>query len=145
MTALLKALRDDVTGSAIVEFAIVGPALIMMLLGVLQIGVGLQNYNALRNASSEVARSAMIQYSSGNRLTNDQLNALAYSAAEASPYLLKSSRLTAAVTDAATQRVTGATEKTLVMTYRIPSMLESLGLSGPEISYTRPLFLTTPT
>jgi len=145
VTAFLKALRDDVTGSAMVEFAIVGPALIMMLLGVLQIGVGLQNYNALRNASSEVARSAMIQYSSGNILPNDQLSALAYNAAEASPYLLKSSRLTAKVTDAATQRVTGATEKTLVMTYKIPSMLESLGLSGPEITYSRPLFLTTPT
>ena len=137
-------IRSDVQGAVALEFALVGPALIAMLLGILQIGIGMQNYNALRNVSAEVARYAMIQYATDNMLTNDQLNAYAYNIAEGSPYLLKNDRLVAHVTDAATQRVSGATEKTLTMEYQIPSLLDSFGLHGPTITYDRPLFLTTP-
>jgi len=140
----LRAIRLDSTGAAALEFALVGPALIAMLLGVMQIGVGMQNYNALRNVSTEVARYAMVQYATGNNLTNDQLNAYAYNVSENAPYLLQDSRLVAKVTDAATQRVTGATEKTLKLDYQIPSLLDSMGLHGPRITYSRPLFLTTP-
>lgn len=140
----LEKLRRECSGVATLEFAIVGPALIAMLMGVLQIGIGMQNYNALRNVSSEVARYAMVQYATGNNLTNDQLNAYAYNVGENAPYLLQNNRLVANVNDAATQRVTGATEKTLVLQYQIPSLLDSMGLHGPRISYTRPLFLTTP-
>ena len=63
---------------------------------------------------------------------------------ENAPYLLKNKRLVATVTDAAAQRVTGATEKKLVLEYQIPSFLEPMGLRGPRISYIRPLFVTTP-
>jgi Flp pilus assembly protein TadG len=141
---LLRAIRLDSTGAAALEFALVGPALIVMLLGVMQIGIGMQNYNALRNVSTEVARYAMVQYATGNNLTNDQLNAYAYNVSENAPYLLQDGRLVAKVTDAATQRVTGATEKTLELDYQIPSLLDSMGLHGPRITYSRPLFLTTP-
>lgn len=134
----------DARGGVALEFALVGPALIAMLMGVLQVGIGMQNYNALRNVSAEVARYAMVQYATDNVLTNGQLNAYAYNIAESSPYLLKNDRLVAHVTDAATQRVNGATEKTLTMEYRIPSLLEPFGLKGPSIAYSRPLFLTTP-
>ena len=140
----LRDIRLDSTGAAALEFALVGPALIAMLLGVMQIGVGMQNYNALRNVSTEVARYAMVQYATGNNLTNNQLNAYAYNVSENAPYLLQDSRLVAKVTDAATQRVTGATEKTLKLDYQIPSLLDSMGLHGPRITYNRPLFLTTP-
>jgi Flp pilus assembly protein TadG len=140
----LHGLRANIRGGVALEFALVGPALIAMLMGVLQVGIGMQNYNALRNVSAEVARYAMVQYATDNVLTNDQLNAYAYNVAEGTPYLLKNDRLVAHVTDAATQRVTGATEKTLTMEYQIPSLLESFGLHGPSISYNRPLFLTTP-
>jgi Flp pilus assembly protein TadG len=140
----LRTIRRDSSGAVALEFAIVGPAMIAMLLGVMQIGIGMQNYNALRNVSTEVARYAMVQYATGNNLTNDQLNAYAYNVGESAPYLLKNSRLVATVTDAATQRVTGATEKKLVLEYQIPSFLEPMGLRGPRISYVRPLFVTTP-
>jgi Flp pilus assembly protein TadG len=141
---LARRLLADASGAVALEFALVGPALIIMLMGVMQVGIGMQNYNALRNVSAEVARYAMVQYATGNNLTNDQLNAYVYNVGEGAPYLLKGDSLVAQVTDAATQRVTGATEKTLTMTYQIPSLLDSLGLHGPSISYTRPLFLTTP-
>lgn len=124
------------------EFALVGPAFILMLMGVLQVGIGLQNYNALRNVSAEVARYAMVQYATNNRLTDEQLRTYTTSVARNAPYLLNS-LMNVSVTDPATPQVVGIKEKTLTIQYRIPSILDTMGLSGPVITYTRPLFLKT--
>jgi hypothetical protein len=136
-------LGANTAGAAMLEFALVGPAFIVMLMGVLQVGIGLQNYNALRNVSADVARYAMIQYTTGNRLTNDQLNSYATTVAQSAPYLLHS-RIIVTIDDVATPQVTGLTEKSLSIDYQIPSVLETMGLSGPVITYTRPLFLAAP-
>lgn len=56
----LASIRNDRRGSVMVEFAIIGPALLAMLFGVMQFGIGMQNYNALRAVSEEVARYAVI-------------------------------------------------------------------------------------
>jgi Flp pilus assembly protein TadG len=136
----LRRLRLDDAGAAMLEFAIVGPAMILMLFGVLQVGIGLQNYNALRNVSADVARYAMVQYSTGNKLSDDQMTDYAKSVAEGSPYLLKSD-IQVSITDVALSQVTNAKEKTLTIQYQIPSVLDSMGLEGPDITYTRPMFL----
>ena len=135
-----RRLRRNQDGVATIEFAILGPAMIAMLFGVVQVGIGLQNYNALRNVSADVARYAMIQYATGNELSNDQMTDYAESVAEGAPYLLKSTK-SVTVTNVATPQITGAQEKTLTIQYKIPSVLASLGLEGPTISYTRPMFL----
>lgn len=142
--ALFRRLRANARGAVAIEFALLGPAFIVMLLGVLQVGIGLQSYNALRNASADVARHAMVQYSTGNRLSNSQLRSFTLARARQAPYLLQSDRTGATVTNATTQRVAGATELTLTINYRIPSLLSSMGLEGPYITYTRPIFLTAP-
>jgi Flp pilus assembly protein TadG len=139
---LIRRLRRDGKGAVAIEFALVGPAFIVMLLGVLQVGIALQNYNALRNVSADVARYAMVQSSTGNNLSNSQLRDIAISTARGAPYLLTSSRMNATVTTATTQRVAGATELTLNVTYQIPTLLDSMGLRGPYITYSRPIFLT---
>jgi len=138
----LHRVRRDKAGVATLEFALLGPALIIMLMGVLQIGIGLQNYNALRNVSADVSRHAMIQYATGNKLSNEQLKDYTTSVAQSAPYLLNS-LMTVTVTDAATPQIAGIKEKTLRIEYRIPSILSSMGLNGPIISYTRPMFLVT--
>jgi len=125
-----------------VEFAILSPLIIVLLLGVLQIGIAMQNYNALRNATAEVARYAMVQYATGNKLTDAQLTSYATSVARAAPYLLTST-MAVKVDDVATPRVTGTTEKTLRVDYKIPSLLDTLGLEGPAITYSRTLILTS--
>jgi len=140
--SFLARLRDDTAGAAILEFALLGPAFIAMLLGVLQVGIGLQNYNAIRNLSADVARYAMIQYSTGNRLNNEQLRSFAVAHAQGAPYMLNGDRISAAVTTATTQRVTGAVELKLRINYRIPTLFDSMGVRGPALSYTRPVFLT---
>lgn len=144
MRASLYRLLRDKGGATMVEFALLAPAIIAMMLGVLQVGVALQNYHALRNVSADVARYAMVQYATGNNLTNDQLRNYAISAGGGAPYLLNAARMSASVTDATTQRVTGATEKTLTIHYQILGLFDAMGLRGPYITYTRPIFLTTP-
>ncbi|MFC4295457.1 TadE/TadG family type IV pilus assembly protein [Novosphingobium tardum] len=139
----LRALRKDQAGAAVIEFAILAPAIIAMMLGVFQVGIALQNYNALRNASAEVARYALVQYGTGNMLTDDQLRDYAISVGRGAPYLLNSDRLIAKVTTPATQRVVGAMEKNLEVEYQIPTVFEAMGLRGPYISYSRPMFMVT--
>ncbi|MEO6041775.1 MAG: TadE/TadG family type IV pilus assembly protein [Croceibacterium sp.] len=141
VAATLRRARRDSRGSVAVEFAILAPAVFTMMFGVFQVGLGLQNYNALRNVSAEVARYAMVQYATGNKLTDTQLSSYANALGTSGTYLLKSENLNATVATAATQRVTGVTEKTLTLSYRIPSLLASLGLNGPQLTYSRPLFV----
>jgi len=137
----LKRLRQADRGSISIEFALVGPALIAMLLGVLQVGVGMQNYNALRSVSSDIARYSMVQYQTGNKLSDGQLAAYARSVATSSPYGLDNTRLGTQILTSETQRIAGATEKTIVLTYQVPTFLSVIGISDVPISYNRPVFL----
>jgi Flp pilus assembly protein TadG len=136
-------LKDQERGAVIVEFALLAPVLIAMMLGILQIGFAVQNYNAVRNVSADVARATMISYIDGHPMTNDSIILLSQQTAEGAPYLLSPSRLTVDAQDVATPQVTGTTEKTLTITYRIPTIVDSFGLRGPQISYSRALIVTT--
>lgn len=144
MIRLLASLRHNSQGSVIVEFAIVGPIFITAFLGVLQIGVGMQNYNAVRGISADVSRYAVVNYQTNNRLTTSQLEAYASGIASAPPYGLVRSRFQPRVTVAGTQRVAGATEYTLELTYRVPSVLEIVGIREIPLTYRRPVFVVAP-
>lgn len=138
---ILVRLIGDRGGTVAIEFALIGPAFLLMLLGVLQIGIALQNYNALRNVSADVARYAMVQHQTGNTVSTSQIRTYALNHARGAPYLLHSSQLNAAVDDAANQRVAGAKELRITLTYQIDSLLEFAGLKGPFITFARPIFL----
>ncbi len=138
---LAARLRADRSGSVAVEFALLGAAFLTMLLGVLQVGIGMQNYNAIRSASADVARYTMVQYETGNKLNMTQIRNYALSAGQNAPYLLDFARLDATVDTADVQRVDGATELTLEMTYTVPIIIGFLGIDEPRIVYQRPIFL----
>lgn len=140
---LFSRLNADSRGAGAVEFAIIAPALFALLVGVMQVGIAMQSYNAMRNVSADVARYAMVQYSTGNRLSNNQLKTYAISSSRGAPYLLEPSRLRASVTDATVQRVAGAKELTLTIDYQVSTMMSEVGLDGPTLSYSRPIFLTS--
>ena len=135
-------LAKDQRGASAIEFALLAPLFIVMLLGVLQLGIGFQNYNALRGLTADVSRQAMVLHAQGDPMTNDELEELATESGSAAPYLLWADRLEASVEPVADQRVAGATEITLSVTYQIPSVLSTFGLNGPEIEFTKPIFLT---
>jgi len=141
MSKFLSRLRGDRQGSVAIEFALIGPVFITMFLGVLQIGIGMQNYNAMRGISADVARYAVVNYQTANRLTTSQLEDYARSVAAAPPYGLTRSRLTASVALATTQRVAGATEYTMTLDYTVPSVLGIMGMQDIPLSYDRPIFV----
>jgi Flp pilus assembly protein TadG len=138
-----RLLRRDAAGAVTIEFALLSTVFIGLLLGVLQVGIGMQSYNAVRNVSADVARYTMVQYETGNKLSNSQIQFYAISAAKSAPYLLQSDGVNAKVDQPATQRVTGAKELTLTMEYQIPSILQVIGVAMPKLSYEQPIFLIT--
>lgn len=137
----LITLVTDRRGAVTVEFALIGPLLIAMLLGVLQFGLGMQNYNALRSASADVARYAVVNYQTSNKLSDSQLQNYMRSVATSSPYNLVDTRLEIEIGDATAQRVAGATEKTITLSYSIPTMLSFVGMGDIPLTYSRPVFL----
>ena len=141
LRALIRKLRRHDGGSVAVEFALVGPLLIGMLMGVMQIGIGMQNYNALRGISADVARYAVINYQTGNQLNTSQLEEYSTGLATAAPYGLSHDRFMAQVSLATTQRVAGARELTVRLTYNIPTFLGIFGVDEFPVVYTRPVFV----
>lgn len=146
MSALrfLKALRRNRTGATTIEFAILGPILFIAVLGVYQVGVGMQAYNSVRNLTSEVGRRAAVAYQKSNELNESQLEDFGKALATAPPYNLESNRVDAVVTLAETQRVTGAQEFTLTMSYDVPTLLSIMGMDDFTLTHTRPIFVSEP-
>jgi Flp pilus assembly protein TadG len=147
MVRLAAKLRRDDAGSVIVEFAIICPALLAMLFGVMQFGIGMQNYNALRSVSEEVARYAVIDAQDAAahsdmtmRDSNAELEAYAAEIAGVAPYNLQTSHLTARVTSVPT-RVDGTSERTITLQYNVPSFLGVIGIDSIPITYTRSVFI----
>lgn len=141
MTRLVRRLIAARDGSTIVELGLLAPLMCALLLGVLQVGIGMHSYNALRGISSDVARYAVVQYQTDNELSNSQLQDYARGVAIQPPYGLQDTDFTVDITNAGTQRVAGAKELNFVMTYKIDSFLGVVGLQDFTISFTRPIFV----
>lgn len=141
MRGFMSRLGRDASGSAAIEFALIGPAFIGMFMGVLQLGMGMQNYNALRSISADVSRYAVVNYQTRNRLNTAQLQDYAHGIASAPPYGLIRARFAVQITVAANQRVTGANEYNVHLTYRIPTFLAIFNISDIPLTYDRPIFV----
>ena len=141
MKKFISALMLDQTASAAVEFALIGPLFLTMFMGVMQIGIGMQNYNALRSISADTARYAVVNYQRGNQLTAIQLQTYASNVAQAPPYGLQSTRFVSFVSTPITQRISGATEFQIRLTYRVRSWLGLIGIGEIPLTYTRPIFV----
>lgn len=136
-----RALKRNTDGSVVVEFALLAPLFIGMFFGVMQVGVGMQNYNALRGVSGDVARYAVVNYQTNTRLTTSQLRDYANGRATNAPYGLVGSRFRATINNATTQRVAGATEYTMTLEYSVPTFLSVLGIRDIPLTFTRPIFV----
>jgi Flp pilus assembly protein TadG len=141
MTRFFRQLRRNQRGATVVEFAILVPVIFGTFLGVLQVGLGMQAYNALRNVSADTSRYATIEYQKENEIAVGTIEAQAVTIATSSPYMLESARFTADVDPAATQRVDGAIELEIVTTYSVRSVMGFMGFNDIPITFTRPIFL----
>ena len=141
LRAHLFLLRGDCRGSVALEFALIGPAMMAMLLAVLQFGIGMQNYNAMRSSSADVARAVAVSYQRGVKPTDTQIATIATNRASTAPYGLNSTRLTVTAATVGTSRIVGAKEITLTMTYQVRSVLSFFGLPNFTMTYARPIFV----
>lgn len=132
-------LRDD-RGATLVEFAILAPAVIGLMLGVLQIGMSMQSYNAMRSVAADGARMASIEYMKENEIDNAEIRDRTKTIATGAPYLFQDS-VQVTVEDVIPSRVTGAKEKTLTIRYTPPNVIALIEFANPELVYSRPMFL----
>jgi hypothetical protein len=143
VTSFGKRLARDPRGSVLVEFAMLAPALLILLLGVFQVGVHVQNYNAARNLAADGARWTVVQYQRGNALTAEQV-ALGIDALGRGPkYNLDADRLNVAVNEPAS-RIGGVQEMEINITYDAPGFLGFADVPALDIAYERPVFLLPP-
>ena len=140
MIAALKRLRGDRSGSALIEFAILAPAIVTLFLGILQVGMWMQTYNALRAVAADTSRHTAVQYQKVIYTSNLQMADWARERA-INGYLFKSADVSADVSDAANQQISGVTEKTLTITYKFKSVMSIIGIEDQTVTFARPIFV----
>ena len=139
---LLRRLRGDDRGAAIIEFALLAPVVLGLMLGVLQIGLQMQNYNALRSVAADTVRYTMIEYQKEDKLTAEQIQSKAIGYATNTPYGLIAAGLDAVVTQPATD-IAGMKKFQLVMTYAPPNLLGVIAVQAPTLTWTRVFYVTS--
>ena len=130
----------DTRGGVLVEFAILAPAIITLLLGVIQVGLHVQNSNAVRNLAADGARFAVVQYQSNQSSPNDVLETWIRARAVGGRYNLNTDRLEIDVTDQTT-RIGGTIEKRIEITYSAPTYISAMSGETLDLTYVRPVFL----
>jgi Flp pilus assembly protein TadG len=136
----IRPLVRDHAGSALVEFGLLAPVFIGMLIGVVQIGTYMQNYEAVRSLASDASRFAAVEYQKNNDLSTTTMQADIAAMAAASPYFLNSDFLTVDV-EAATSDVNGAKKFNLTIDYNAPSFISGIGFNPLTHTYSRPLYV----
>ena len=142
--AFARRLRRAQGGSAIIEFALLAPLFLTMLFGVMQVGVYLQNYNAVQSLASDGARYVMVEYQKDNALTDEQIRTVLLAEAVNAPYLLDSDRLTITIDRTGTSRVTDATEISIEFDYTLNDFVPGVKIPGSTIEYERPVWVVPP-
>ena len=142
MQRLANLFRDR-RGASAVEFALLAPVFFTMFIGVFQVSVYLQNYNAVRSLASDAVRIVTVEYQKDNNLTPDQIESIVLGMAVNAPYLLDTDRITIDVQQEGTSRVNGATEFDIDITYAEEDWLPFVDLPDLTMQYTRPIFVVT--
>lgn len=141
MSRIIARILRDERGATAVEFALLGPVMITLMLAVLQVGIALWSYNSMRSIASDIARYAVVNYQGNNKLTTTQIQTYARSTAISTPYGLTDANLSISVVTATTQRVSNATEMTMTINYSVPTIASIVGMGNIPMTYSRPIFV----
>ena len=147
MSRALRHLRRDASGSTIIEFAILAPAILTLFLGVVQVGLWMQSYNALRSIAAETGRHVAVCYQIGSFVDNcanmNQNIKMATWARDRAinNFLFAEADVSTDVSDAAHQQMNGVSEKTLTITANYRSILQIIGIGDQAVTFSRPIFV----
>jgi Flp pilus assembly protein TadG len=137
----LTRLARDTRGGALIEFAVLCPVIFAMMLGVLQVGVQMWNYNSMRAIAADTVRYTVVEYQKSNQITASQIQTKAIAIAVNSPYSFNTNDLTVTAANP-TSDITGMTKYTVSLTYTPPNFLNMLGVTSPVLSFTRPIYVS---
>lgn len=142
MTArrILGGLRRSDRASTTVEFAILAPVIFSLMLGVLQLGLHMHNYNAVRSVATDTARWVIVEYQKGNSLTDEQVESKATAYGVNAPYLLEADNLATTLTKPNTD-ISGTIKMQIQVSYVPRNLLNFIGVASPTISVTRPIYV----
>lgn len=142
MTArqFLGRFRADVRGGAAIEFGLLAPAMITMLMGVMWVGIQMKAYNELRSVAADVSRYTVIEYQKSNKLTAGQISDVAAATAVRLPYAMIGDNLDVTVTEP-TSPVAGTKKLVLQLSYTAPSLLQFAGVGSPTLNYSQTIFV----
>lgn len=136
-----RSLARSENGSVVTEFALLAPLFLTLVIGILQVSVYMQNYNAVRSAVSDSARHVVVEYQKSNEITDDQIRSVIRGVAVNPPYMLDTDRLDIQVSRAGTSRVAGATEIDVDLAYQLEDWLPFVEIPGTRLTYSRPIFV----
>jgi Flp pilus assembly pilin Flp len=144
MTVLhpLRGIRRDSRGAAAVEFGILAPVFFAMLLGVLQVGLQMWNYNSLRSIAADTGRYTMVEYQKQNQITRDQIASKAIALAVNAPYEFNIDRLTYPDVQNPATDIAGMKKFTITLTYTPMGVIDFFGITSPTLSVTRPIYVS---
>ena len=132
----------DMQGAALVEFALLAPVIFALMIGVLQVGLHMLAYNAVRSVASDTARYTIVEYQKNLKITAGDIEGQATRYAVQAPYTLDQSNLTTTATKPVSD-IAGTTKFLLTITYDPDNMLGFFGIGSPTITVTRPIYVAT--
>lgn len=133
---------SDNRGSALIEFAILAPALIGMMMGILYVGLQMMNYNAMRSVSSDIARYTLVEYQKVNKISRTDIKNKAVAIAVNPPYNFDANDLNIVVTTPGTD-IPGTSKFTATITYTPYNPVAFLGIDDPTMVETRSFYVGT--
>lgn len=124
-----------------VEFALLAPVFFGLLFGVMQIGIYMQNYNAIRSLASDAARFAAVEYQKNNQVSTTTMQDNIESIGISAPYFLESSQLTVVVTEITPSSVNGSRQFDLDLTYALPTLVGGINIDALTLTHSRQMFV----
>ena len=137
----LHRLARNQRGGAAIEFALLAPVFIALMMGVVEVGVYMQNYSAVRSVATDASRFAAVEYQKNNQISEGTLETNIHAMAIASPYNLNDDRLTVNVDEVSPSPINGARQFSLTLTSALPALVGGTSIDNISIEYTRQLFV----
>lgn len=140
LQGFLHSIARDNRGSVVVEFAMLLPATLTLVLGVIQMGLQMHGYNALRAVAADTARYTIVQFQNKTLLSASQIQEKAEALASNAPYGLDADNLVVVTTTPASS-IAGTKIYSVQLTYQPQSILDFAGVKAPRIVVTRNIYV----
>ncbi len=137
----MRALARDGGGASAVEFALLAPVFIALLIGAVAVGIYMQNIHAVRSLATDASRFAAVEYQRNNKISTTVIKDNIEARAVSTPYMLNPELLTVSVTEVTPSRVNGARELSMTISYALPSFIGGTKIDAFTYSQTRPIFV----